>query len=82
MKQKIIRVGNSAAVTIPKSIFQSANLKIGTAVNMSYKPDAGALVVDFPKKAIKTASASHEFQKWLDMVLVEDKYLLEELAHR
>lgn len=50
MAQKIIRVGNSAAVTIPKSAFEESGVKIGTHVNVSYKADLGNFVVEIPKK--------------------------------
>ena len=50
MAQKIIRVGNSAAVTLPKSILEESGVKIGTKVNVSYKADLGNFVVEIPKK--------------------------------
>ena len=50
MIQKIIRVGNSAAVTLPKSVLEESGVKIGTKVNVSYKADLGNFVVEIPKK--------------------------------
>jgi len=35
MKQKITRVGNSAAVIIPKSVLKENGLKIGSMVNIT-----------------------------------------------
>lgn len=35
MKQKIIRVGNSAAVLLPKSVLISEGLKIGSTVHFT-----------------------------------------------
>ena len=38
MIQKIIRVGNSMAVTIPQNVVKEKNLKIGDSVNFSIEP--------------------------------------------
>ena len=52
--QKIIRVGNSAAITLPKSVLVGSGVKIGTKVNVSYKEDLGTLVVDLPRRRAPT----------------------------
>ena len=38
MRQKIIRVGNSAAVTIPKKILEEKGLKIGQEAEIDIRP--------------------------------------------
>lgn len=38
MIQKIIRVGNSVAVTIPKKIIEEKKLRIGDSVDISIEP--------------------------------------------
>ena len=38
MIQKIIRVGNSVAVTIPQSVIKEKRLKVGDSVNFSIEP--------------------------------------------
>ena len=38
MIQKIIRVGNSVAVTIPKKVMGEKNLKVGDSVNITIDP--------------------------------------------
>lgn len=38
MIQKIIRVGNSVAVTIPPSVIKEKKLKVGDSVNVSLDP--------------------------------------------
>ena len=50
MIQKIIRVGNSAAVTLPKSVLEERGVKVGTKENVSYKADLGNFVVEIPRK--------------------------------
>lgn len=54
MIQKIIRVGNSAAVTLPKSILEESGVKIGAKVNVSYKADMGHVVLKLPRKRTST----------------------------
>lgn len=54
MTQKIIRVGNSAAVTIPKSILKESGVKIGTKVNISYKADLDYVILEIPRKYAAT----------------------------
>lgn len=49
MTQKIIRTGNSAAVTIPFEIMQSLNLKIGDEVKAKMDFERGALTFIFPE---------------------------------
>lgn len=47
MKQKIIKVGNSAAVLLPKSVLISEGLKIGSTVHFTIeKPKKIKTVVD------------------------------------
>lgn len=82
MIQKIIRVGNSAAVTLPKSILEESGVKIGAKVNVSYKADMESFVIDVsPQRKIKRP-VSREFQKWLEQFTDEDRGLLKELASR
>ena len=38
MIQKLIRVGNSVAVTIPKTVVEEKKLKVGDSVNFSIEP--------------------------------------------
>ncbi len=54
MIQKIIPVGNSAAVILPKSILEESGVKIGSKVNVSYKADLGHVVLEVPRKRTST----------------------------
>ena len=38
MIQKIIRVGNSVAVVIPKKVLEEKRIKVGDSVNVSVNP--------------------------------------------
>lgn len=54
MKQKIIRVGNSGAVTISKALMEESGVKIGTHVNVSYKSETGSFIIDIPSMRTQT----------------------------
>lgn len=54
MTQKITRMGNSAAVVIPKSILAESGLKIGAVVNVAFKADLGNVVIEIPRKRVST----------------------------
>lgn len=50
MKQKIIKVGNSGAILIPKQYLDSLKLKIGSSINLDIQEDNSRLVIDVPAK--------------------------------
>lgn len=56
MAQKVTKVGNSAAVLLPKSILEQSGLKIGSAVNVAFKADLGNVVIEIPRKRTRTNS--------------------------
>lgn len=46
-KQKIIRTGNSLAVTIPAGFVQAIGIKAGQEVSVHVEPDKGRVVYSF-----------------------------------
>jgi len=46
-KQKIIRTGNSLAVTIPSFLVRSVGVKPGQEVEVRIEPDKGKMVCNF-----------------------------------
>ena len=50
MKQKIIKVGNSGAILIPKQYLDMLKLKIGSNINLDLQEDSSRLVIDVPAK--------------------------------
>ena len=50
MKQKIIKVGNSGAVLIPKNYLDTLKLKIGSSIDLNIQEDASRMVIDVPAK--------------------------------
>lgn len=68
MTQKIIKVGNSAAVTIPRSFMKEAGWRVGDKVVVKGNSKKGMLLIQ------------KELRQWLDKITDEHKDLLEELA--
>jgi len=54
MIQKIIRVGNSVAVTIPKTVIEEKSLKVGDSVDVTIEPvfTANRQIHDLTQKLI------------------------------
>lgn len=68
MVQKIIKVGNSAAVTIPKSFMKEAGWKIGDEVVVKGNSKKRALLIQT------------ELMQWLDEFTEKHKDFIKELA--
>lgn len=47
MKQKIIKAGNSLAVTIPSSFIKNIGINPGDEVNVEPQPDHGQIIYKF-----------------------------------
>lgn len=69
MKQKIIRVGNSAAVTIPKKLLEEQGLSIGQEAEITI-----SAIADRPK-------LTKEFGNWVDNYIEQNREALEKLAN-
>ncbi|MBI5620631.1 AbrB/MazE/SpoVT family DNA-binding domain-containing protein [Candidatus Gottesmanbacteria bacterium] len=50
MKQKIIKVGNSGAMLIPKNYLEALKLRVGSTVDVNLEEDNARLVVDVPAR--------------------------------
>lgn len=71
MIQKIVRMGNSAAVSIPKKSLEEKNLKIGDLADVDVNP----------VKKTRT-KITPEFIEWVDKYIENNRPALEELAHK
>ena len=83
MEQKLVKIGNSAGVLIPKKILKKMGLSVGSIVNIEETENGSVIVrkVD-PKTKTQNRAASQEFKKWLDRVMKEDGEVLDDLAVR
>ena len=71
MIQKVIRVGNSLAVTIPQNLVKEEKLKAGETVEID---------VQRVKKA--KSKITPEFISWVDKYIENNRPALEELAKK
>lgn len=81
MFQKIIQVGNSAAVTIPKDFLKNFRLKVGDRVVVQVNPDIAEISIR-PQEAKKRISLKPEFLRWLNKFIAEYRPALKELAKK
>ncbi|MBI2612047.1 AbrB/MazE/SpoVT family DNA-binding domain-containing protein [Candidatus Gottesmanbacteria bacterium] len=80
MTQKIIKVGNSAALTLPTQFLRESGLSIGDEMNVETNGKLKMVLAKPANDAAKSA-LTPEFKTWLDNFLSEYKPVLDELAH-
>lgn len=91
--QKVIKVGNSLAMTLDSKQAALMNIKVGQKLAVSYKPDnhifsVGATGASIDSKAMKKAEkeanvaskVTPEFQMWVEKSLDEDAEAMSKLA--
>ena len=81
MLQKIISVGNSAAITLPKNFLEDIGLKIGDKVRVKSDSDSKTMVVQADIQTRK-AKLSKDFVDWTDRFIKKYRPVLEELASK
>lgn len=83
--QKVFQAGNSQVVAIPKNLAQELDLRVGHKVVMGKTADGTGLVIkraEEKKSRVSPKAAKREFDQWVDMMVEEDKELIQELATR
>ena len=78
--QKIIKVGNSLAITLPASFVREGKLKMGDELVVETAPVYQTMFVK-PKKMAKMANLTPEFFKWLNNVSKKYEDVIKELAN-
>ena len=79
MIQKVIKVGNSAAVTLPPDFLKSSKIKIGDQVYVGIDESAEAIVVSSREKPFRGVSA--DIASWTDKFIKKNRKALEELSN-
>jgi hypothetical protein len=94
--QKIIKVGNSYAITIDRTFADRCRLAEGSELIAKYDEDTSSVTFATPdtyaasqarplgvaeKKAVYASKIDPELVEWVDRMLEEDKEALEELAN-
>lgn len=80
MLQKVIKVGNSLAVTIPKSYADTVQLKAGQKVFVDTDVDLDLLQVR--TKGGTATNLTPEFKDWLDKTSNNHSQTIKELANK
>jgi antitoxin component of MazEF toxin-antitoxin module len=79
MLQKIIRVGNSLAITLPKSFIDKTNFKAGDEVVVQTNVALRAVYVR-AESADTTSGLTPEFKEWLDDIERNESDIIKTLA--
>ncbi len=48
MSQKVIKAGNSLAVTIPSSFVRRTGITLGSEIKIETRPESNQLIISFP----------------------------------
>jgi len=78
--QKIIKVGNSLAITLPASFVKLVKLKAGETVAVDIAETYKAILIK-PTKVKNKINLSLEFFDWLNNFTEKNKELIRELAN-
>ena len=80
MKRKLVRVGNSLAVTLPHDLVKEFALQPGMDVDATVDPRDGSFVVRTGVRFFDGDEPSARFRKMVDRLVHERKDLYERLA--
>ena len=78
MIQKIIKVGNSAALIIPSEFLKATGLRIGDLLDVAYNTKL-KMIIARPHNPKSRKFLSPEFLDWLDTFLEEYRPVLNKL---
>ncbi|MDO9028338.1 MAG: AbrB/MazE/SpoVT family DNA-binding domain-containing protein [Candidatus Roizmanbacteria bacterium] len=79
--QKIIKVGNSLAVTLPVAFVRDGNMKVGDEVVVETMATYHTAMIK-PKKIANKKLLTPEFFQWLEKTTKKYEDVIKELANR
>ncbi|HSW97295.1 MAG TPA: AbrB/MazE/SpoVT family DNA-binding domain-containing protein [Candidatus Saccharimonadales bacterium] len=82
MTQKIIQIGNSTGIIIPKSLLENLGLQLGNEVTVETDVETNALIIRNTKNMKKASLISSYFLNILEKVNKEYSSALHELAQK
>ena len=80
MKRKLVKIGNSLAVTLPRDMVNELSLKPGMEVEASVDPRDGSYVVRAGTRFIDKGEVSPRFKKMTEGLLRERRDLYDKLS--
>ena len=82
MLQKIIQIGNSTGVIIPKSLLDAMELSAGQEIEIQQDKESKTLIIHKKGANVHASSITTHFLKILDKVNQEYGAALKELANK
>ena len=80
MEQKIVQIGNSAGIVIPKTILNNAGLKVGSKVIVQKDPNGTTIILTQGNKSV-ISSISPDFVEAVKKVNQKYGKALKDLAN-
>jgi putative addiction module antidote len=80
MTRKLVRIGNSLAVTLPAEVVKDFKLKKGQAVEVSVHPSTGAVTIRPGIKYAESGKATKRFRSVAEAIRREYDSAFRELA--
>ena len=80
MKRKLVKVGNSLAVTLPRDLVREFALKPGTEVDVAVNPKDGSFVVRPGVRYFEDGKVSDRFARMVDQLVQDRRDLYEQLS--
>ena len=81
MAQKVIQIGSSIGVTIPKDMAEQMKIHVGDAVEVNVNKAEGSLSV-VPSAQKRKASVDRELVNWIEDAIERYRPALEALADK
>lgn len=82
MEKKVIKVGNSLAITIPKSFVEKKNIKAGQNLYVKENTEYNTLEISTDEVKDAPSSLTPEFKEWLDKISKKYEKAIRELAKK
>lgn len=83
MIQKVIKVGSSAAVTIPKKAMSELGIKTGDMVSLDILPNSKGIVIRTKKESIESdSSVTSEVLDWTKKFIERYRSALDDLSNK
>lgn len=80
MLQKIIQIGNSFGITLPKQLLENINLRAGDTVYVETNRASNTLIVSSKNNPLK--GMSPDIVQWTQKFISKNRQALEELADK
>ncbi|MFN2386214.1 MAG: AbrB/MazE/SpoVT family DNA-binding domain-containing protein [Thermoanaerobaculia bacterium] len=80
MTRKLVRIGNSLAVTLPSEVVKDFKLKKGQSVDVSVHPTTGAITIRPGIRYFENGKVTKRFREMADALMKKRSALYRELA--